>query len=87
LAEIDTAAPAVGERHPLPDRLRKVAPCEIAAHELDVDEPRAFERLAGLTRANDTRADTLTVVENERVGFRHVQERSGRPMRTSTPGE
>ena len=62
LRQLDRRRAAVDELHPLPDRLGEVAARQVAAHELDVDEPRPRERLAGLAGVDDPDPDGLAVV-------------------------
>ena len=84
--QIDAAGAALDHGDAVPDTFGEVRTREVAAHQLDVGEPHVLERVAGVARALDTRAHDLAVVDHDRLGH-HAGSRSGRPIRTSTPGE
>ncbi len=72
LAQIHADTAAVDESRPMQGRLREVATRKVATHELDVDELSPYERLTRVARADDSRADELTVVvQIEAIGDGH----------------
>lgn len=72
LAEIHADTATVDESRAMEGRLREVATRKVTTHELDVDEPSPYERLTRVARADDSRADELTVVvEIESIGHGH----------------
>ena len=61
-AQLDARRPAVDETHPVERGLREVAAREVAAHELDVDQPGPGEVVARVPAADHSHADRFAVV-------------------------
>ncbi len=74
LRKLDRRRAAVDEVHPLPDRLGEVATRQVTAHQVDVDESSAFERLAGMAGVDHPQPERLTVVVQ-------LERRRGHPVR------